>query len=154
MLHEAHGWIEDLTIPATPRFKAKVAAEYGEMVYNGQWFSPLHQDLAADVAKQPAVRDRPPSGSSSTRATSSSPVRSRPNRSTTSPWPYPRKGDQYNHDAAIGFISIYGLSLRNQAQTQLKGNTPDDMLRSARRKKPPSNKIKGAINSFRNLLPL
>ncbi len=128
VLHKAHRWLEDLTLTRdSARFKEKVAAEYAEMVYNGLWFSPLHQDLAAYVASSQrfvtgTVRLKLYKGT----------VTKTGSRSPQSLYNFSLatydKGDQYNHDAAVGFINIYGLSLRNQAQIQLKGNTPDDML--------------------------
>ena len=128
VLHKAHRWLEDLTLTRdSARFKDKVAAEYAELVYNGLWFSPLHQDLAAYVASSQrfvtgTVRLKLYKGTI-TKSGSRSP-QSLYNFSLAT---YD-KGDQYNHDAAVGFINIYGLSLRNQSQIQLKGNSPDDML--------------------------
>lgn len=128
VLHKAHTWIEDLTMTRdASRFKAKVAAEYADMVYNGQWFSPLHQDLQAYVTSSQrfvtgTIRLKLYKGNV-IKGGSQSP-KSLYNFSLAT---YD-KGDQYNHDAAIGFINIFGLSLRNQAQTQLKGNSADDML--------------------------
>ncbi len=128
VLHKAHTWIEDLTMTRdAARFKAKVAAEYADMVYNGQWFSPLHQDLAAYVASS----QRFATGTIRLKLYKGNVIKSG-SQSPKSLYNFSLatydKGDQYNHDAAIGFINIFGLSLRNQAQTQLKGNTPDDML--------------------------
>lgn len=128
VLHKAHRWLEDMTLTRdSARFKEKVAAEYADMVYNGQWFSPLHQDLAAYVASSQryvtgTVRLKLFKGTI-TKAGTRSP-QSLYNFSLAT---YD-KGDQYNHDAAVGFINIYGLSLRNQSQIQLKGSTPGDML--------------------------
>ena len=128
VLHKAHRWLEDLTLTReAARFKEKVAAEYADLVYNGLWFSPLHQDLAAYVASSQrfvtgTIRLKLYQGAV-IKAGSRSP-QSLYNLSLAT---YD-KGDQFNHDAAVGFINIYGLSSRNQAQTQLKGNTPDDML--------------------------
>src|SRR5256885_12240165 len=39
------------------RFKARVAQEYAELVYNGLWFSAHHQDLATYV-RSAALRQR------------------------------------------------------------------------------------------------
>jgi argininosuccinate synthase len=128
VLHKAHGWLEDLTLTReSARFKEKVAGEYADMVYNGLWFSPLHQDLAAYVASSQrfvtgTVRLKLYKG-----AVIKAGTRSPQSLYNFSLATYD-KGDQYNHDAAVGFINIYGLSLRNQSQIQLKGNTPDDML--------------------------
>jgi argininosuccinate synthase len=128
VLHKAHGWLEDLTLTReSARFKEKVAAEYADLVYNGLWFSPLHQDLAAYVASS----QRFVTGTVRLKLYKGTVIKSG-TRSPQSLYNFSLatydKGDQYNHDAAVGFINIYGLSLRNQSQIQLKGNTPDDML--------------------------
>lgn len=128
LLHKAHNWLEDMTLTKeSARFKAKAAAEYADLVYNGLWFSPLHQDLAAYVASSQryvtgTVRVKLLKGTIS-KAGSKSP-KSLYNFALAT---YD-KGDQYNHDAAIGFINIFGLSLRNQSQIQLAGSTQDEML--------------------------
>jgi argininosuccinate synthase len=38
-------------------------------------------------------------------------------------------GDLFDHAAAVGFINIYGLQLRTQAQLQLGGSSPRDSMR-------------------------
>lgn len=128
VLHKAHRWLEDITLTKeAARFKEKVAAEYADLIYNGLWFSPLHQDLAAYVASS----QRFVTGTVRLKLFKGMVVKSG-TRSPQSLYNFALatydKGDQYNHDAAIGFINIFGLGLRNQSQTQLKGNTPDDML--------------------------
>jgi argininosuccinate synthase len=128
LLHKAHQWLEDMTLTKeSARFKAKVAAEYADLVYNGLWFSPLHQDLAAYVASSQryvtgTVRVKLFKGQIS-KAGSKSP-KSLYNFALAT---YD-KGDQYNHDAAIGFINIFGLSLRNQSQIQLASGDQKDLL--------------------------
>ncbi len=128
VLHKAHRWLEDMTTTRdAARFKDKVAAEYADMVYNGQWFSPLHQDLQAYVTSSQryvsgTVRLKLFKGTITKAGTKS------PQSLYNFALATYDKGDQYNHDAAIGFINIYGLSLRNQSQIQLKGSSPDDML--------------------------
>jgi argininosuccinate synthase len=50
ILHLAHRALEDMVLTKeTLRFKAKVAQEYADLVYNGLWFTAHHQDLAAYV---------------------------------------------------------------------------------------------------------
>jgi argininosuccinate synthase len=128
ILHRAHQILEDLTLTKdSARFKAKVAAEYADMIYNGLWFSPLHQDIAAYIASSQrfvtgTVRLKLFKGTITVAGRKS--PKSLYNFSLAT---YD-KGDQYNHDAAIGFINVFGLSLRNQSQIQLKGSSHDDML--------------------------
>ena len=40
------------------------------------------------------------------------------------------KGDLFQHDASVGFIQLYGLPLRTQAQLQFAGRTPEQMMRA------------------------
>ena len=48
----AHRELEALTLDrATAHFKQKLALEYADLVYNGQWFTPLREALDAFVAK-------------------------------------------------------------------------------------------------------
>src|SRR5579875_3436823 len=50
VLHSAHSALESLTLSRDQvRFKEIVSAEYARLVYNGQWYSALHQDLATYV---------------------------------------------------------------------------------------------------------
>lgn len=128
VLHKAHQWLEDMTSTRdAARFKAKVAAEYADLIYNGQWFSPLHQDLAAYVASSQryvtgTVRMKLFKGTLTKAGTKS------PKSLYNFALATYDKGDAYNHDAAVGFINIFGLSLRNQSQIQLAGAKPDEML--------------------------
>src|SRR6266446_1190325 len=119
VLHAAHCALESLTLSRDQsRFKEVVAAEYARLIYNGQWYSALHQDLAAYVQ--------------STQRFVSGVVRVK-----LSPWHCAvvgRKsehslynhslatydsGDQFDHNAALGFIKLWGLPLTTQAQAQL-----------------------------------
>ncbi len=48
VLHEAHREIEFLTLSKESlRFKTLVSQAYADLIYNGLWFSQLHQDLMA-----------------------------------------------------------------------------------------------------------
>ena len=50
VLLQAHQALEAMTLSKDQlRFKQKVAVEYADLIYNGLWFSSLHQDLAAYV---------------------------------------------------------------------------------------------------------
>ena len=119
VLHSAHHALESLTLSRDQaRFKEVVAGEYARLIYNGQWYSALHQDLAAYVQ--------------STQRFVSGVVRVK-----LSPWHCAvvgRKsehslynhslatydsGDQFDHNAALGFIKLWGLPLTTQAQAQL-----------------------------------
>ncbi len=50
LLHEAHEALESITLDSeTAHFKSVMALRYAELVYNGQWFSPLREALDAFV---------------------------------------------------------------------------------------------------------
>jgi argininosuccinate synthase len=119
VLHAAHQALESLTLSRDQaRFKETVAGEYSRLIYNGQWYSALHQDLATYVQ--------------STQRFVSGTVRLK-----LAPWHCTvvgRKsehslynhalatydsGDQFDHNAALGFIKLWGLPLTTQAQAQL-----------------------------------
>lgn len=52
ILYEAHRLLETITLDkATQHYKQLVAVKFGEMVYDGQWFTPLREALSAFVAK-------------------------------------------------------------------------------------------------------
>src|SRR6266487_3834027 len=119
VLHTAHKALESLTLSREQlRFKDIVAGEYARLIYNGQWYSALHQDLAAYIQ--------------STQRFVSGEVRVKLSRGACSV--VGRKsehslysiglatydsGDQFDHNAALGFIKLWGLPLSTQAQAQL-----------------------------------
>ena len=121
ILHAAHKALEGLTLTKdSARFKAKVSAEYADLIYNGLWFSSLHQDLAAYVASSQrhvsgVVRVRLHKGTCSVVG----------RQSPKSLYSYQLatydKADAFDHRAAEGFIKLWGLPLRTQAQVQLLG---------------------------------
>ena len=52
ILMAAHNELESLTLDrATSHFKQKIALDYAEIVYNGQWFTPLREALDAFVSQ-------------------------------------------------------------------------------------------------------
>ncbi|GAC1616242.1 MAG: argininosuccinate synthase [Ktedonobacteraceae bacterium] len=119
VLHAAHKALESLTLSRDQtRFKESVVSEYSRLIYNGQWYSALHQDLATYVQ--------------STQRFVSGVVRMKFSRGTCAV--VGRKsehslynhalatydsGDQFDHNAALGFIKLWGLPLTTQAQVQL-----------------------------------
>jgi argininosuccinate synthase len=125
-LHVAHEALEQLTL-SKPQLRTKNALrqEYADLIYNGLWFTAHHQDLAAYV--------------SSTQRHVSGVVRMRLHKgqavaigkkSPKSLYSYQLatydRGDQYDHNAALGFINIWGLPVAQQARTQLlaEGEAP------------------------------
>jgi argininosuccinate synthase len=118
ILHTAHRALEDLVLDAeVARFKASVAAEYARMVYQGKWFTSNRRDLDAYVqstqkAVSGMVRVKLHKGSAQVIGRSSPFSLYRPRLATYS------SGDQFDHQAAVGFIKLVGLPVRTQAEVQ------------------------------------
>jgi argininosuccinate synthase len=118
VLLAAHQALEALTLSKDQlRFKQKVAMEYADLVYNGLWFSALHRDLAAYVQ--------------STQRFVSGTVRLKLFKGTCMPVGRKSdyslynfslatydKGDVFDQSASPGFIHIWGLPVKTQAQVQ------------------------------------
>jgi len=119
VLHLAHREIESLTMSKqAQRFKSFVSQEYADLIYNGQWFSVFHQDLAQFVVSSQRfvsgqVRMKLFKGSATVAGRKSENSLYSKNLATY------EKGDQFDHDAAKGFIRLWGLSQQTQAQLQL-----------------------------------
>ncbi|MFC1907800.1 argininosuccinate synthase [Chloroflexota bacterium] len=99
------------------RFKQRVAQEYADLIYNGLWFTSLHQDLAAYVQSSQrcvtgTVRLKFFKGTCSIVG----------RKSPFSLYSYGLatydKGDVFDQSASPGFIHIWGLPVRTQAQVQ------------------------------------
>jgi argininosuccinate synthase len=118
ILHAAHRALEDLVLDAeVARFKASVAAEYARMVYQGKWFTSHRRDLDAYVLSTQSavtgmVRVKLHKGSAQVIGRSSPHSLYRPQLATYS------SGDQFDHQAAVGFIKLVGLPVRTQAEVQ------------------------------------
>jgi len=118
VLLAAHLALEELTLSRDQlRFKQRVAQEYADLVYNGLWFSALRRDLAAYVASTQrhvtgAVRVRLFKGTCTVVG----------RKSDKSLYSYSLatydEEDRFDQSAAVGFIEVYGLPVRTQAQAQ------------------------------------
>ena len=114
----AHDALEALTLSRDQqRMKARVAQEYADLIYNGLWFSAHHQDLAAYVQ------------STQRQVTGTVRVKLHKGAATAVGRKSPKslydfalatydKADQFDSAAAPGFIHIWGLPVRVQAQAQ------------------------------------
>ncbi|MBI2953095.1 MAG: argininosuccinate synthase [Chloroflexi bacterium] len=124
-LHKAHQALETLTLSRdSVRFKAIVAQHYADLVYNGLWFSSLHQDIAAYIASSQrnvsgTVRVKLFKGICQVVGRQSE--RSLYNHALAT---YDR-GDTFDYQAAEGFIKLWGLPLKTQAQVQMLGQGGD-----------------------------
>jgi argininosuccinate synthase len=118
ILHTAHRALEDMVLDAeVARFKASVAAEYARMVYQGKWFTSHRRDLDAyaqstQSAVTGTVRVKLHKGAAQVIGRSSPYSLYRPQLATYS------SGDQFDHQAAVGFIKLVGLPVRTQAEVQ------------------------------------
>jgi argininosuccinate synthase len=119
ILHDAHRELETLCLSKqSQRFKTLVAQEYADIIYNGLWFSAFHQDLAAFVASNQRfvsgqVRVKLLKGKATVVGRKSEHSLYSKKLATY------ESGDQFDHDAAKGFIRLWGLGQQTQAQRQL-----------------------------------
>lgn len=115
ILYHAHEVLETLTLDKeTSHYKALVAQKYGELVYNGQWYTPLREALDAFVNKtQEAV-----TGTVKLKLYKGNII----NAGTTSPNSLYSEDvatfgadEVYNQKDAEGFINLFGLPLKVKA---------------------------------------
>jgi argininosuccinate synthase len=119
LLIQAHQGLEAMTMSKDQlRFKQKVAVECADLIYNGLWFSQLNRDLSAYILSSQryvtgAVRVKLFKGTATVVG-------------RKSPWSLYNlslatydKGDKFNQKDAEGFIHLWGLSVKTQAQVQL-----------------------------------
>ncbi|MBN1191403.1 MAG: argininosuccinate synthase [Dehalococcoidales bacterium] len=118
VLFQAHLALEDMVLTKQQlRFKQQVAVEYADLIYNGLWFSAMHQDLAAYVKSTQrfvsgTVRVKLHKGSSMVVG----------RKSLYSLYSYKLatydKEDEFDQSNSVGFIQLWGLPTRTQALLQ------------------------------------
>ena len=121
ILYEAHRLLETITLDkATQHYKQLIAVKFGEMVYDGQWFTPLREALSAFVSK--------------TQETVTGDVRLRiykgnvTSAGITSPYSlysediatFDDDGGAYSQKDSEGFINLFGLPLKVKAMLDKK----------------------------------
>ena len=117
-LLRAHQALEAVTLAKDQlRFKQDAAKVYADLIYNGLWFTSLHQDLAAYVKSSQrfvsgTVRLKLLKGNCT--------VVGRNSRFSLYDYGLATydKGDKFDQSAAAGFIHIWGLPVRTQVQVQ------------------------------------
>jgi argininosuccinate synthase len=133
MLLLAHKALEALTLSKDQlRFKEKVALEYADLIYNGLWFTALHQDIAAYVQSTQRhvtgmVRVKLHKGKATVVG----------RKSPKSLYSYSLatydKGDVFDQSASLGFIHILGLPVKTQAQVQPLELLPESLDKKEKR---------------------
>jgi argininosuccinate synthase len=118
VLLKAHQALENLVLSKEQlRFKAGVASEYADLIYNGLWFTGMRQDLAAYVESTQryvtgTIRVKLFKGNCQIVG----------RKSPYSLYDYSLatydKGDAFDQSASPGFIHIWGLPVRTQARVQ------------------------------------
>jgi argininosuccinate synthase len=120
ILYHAHEVLETLCLDKmTQHFKAKLALEYADLVYNGQWYTPLREAMDAFVDKtQETV-----TGDVKLKLYKGNII----NAGVTSPYTLhdlevASFGEEkvYNQADATGFINLFGLPLKVKAQLDAK----------------------------------
>ncbi|MGB2939020.1 MAG: argininosuccinate synthase [Candidatus Dormiibacterota bacterium] len=114
----AHAALEDMTLSKDVlRFKQKVAAEWGDLTYNGLWFSSLRHDLYGFVRSTQEhvngeVRLKLYRGNATVVGRKAPEALYQKELATYG------AGDTFDQGAAAGFIHLWGLPLRTQARVQ------------------------------------
>jgi argininosuccinate synthase len=118
LLLSAHQALEDMTLAKDQsRFKAKVALEYADLIYNGLWFTANRQDMVAYVESTQrfvsgTVRVKLFKGACTVVG------RKSPYSLYSHGLATYEKGDQFDQSASPGFIQIFGLPVKTQARVQ------------------------------------
>lgn len=120
ILYKAHQWLESICIDKeTMHYKQGVAIKFGEILYNGQWFTPLREALSAFVDK--------------TSETVSGDVKLKLYKGNITPAsissPYTLyseqiasfgEDDSYDQNDSAGFINLFGLPIKVKAMADAK----------------------------------
>ena len=118
ILYKAHDVLETITLDKeTAHFKAIVAQKLAELVYNGQWFTPLREAIGAFVDDT----QKTVTGDVKLKLYKGNII----NAGVTSPYSLYNEqtasfgeDDDYNQADSAGFINLYGLPIKVRAQAQ------------------------------------
>lgn len=120
IMYKAHALLETITLDKeTQHFMQHVAVKYGELVYNGQWFTPLREALDAfvDKANENVNGDVKlklykgniiPAGMTSPTTLYSEQIASF------------GEDDSYDQSDSAGFINLFGLPIKVKAMQEAK----------------------------------
>jgi argininosuccinate synthase len=115
-LIKAHKELEDLTLTKdVAHFKPIIAHKLTELIYNGLWFSPLHKALLAFIESTQknvtgTVRVKLFKGHAIVEGRKSENSLYDEKLATYT------KADEFNHQAAVGFIELFGLPTKVYSQ--------------------------------------
>ena len=122
ILYKAHQLLEMITLDKeSAHFKAQLAQKYADIVYNGQWFTPLREalDAFADSLEKTVT------GDVKLKLYKGNMI----NAGVTSPYSlYDEQtasfgeDEDYNQADAAGFINLFGLSIRERAKLSKNWN--------------------------------
>ena len=116
ILYKAHEMLETITFDKeTQHYKRLVAQKFGELVYNGQWFTPLREALSAFVDET----QKTVTGDVKVKLYKGNVI----NAGITSPYTlydenvasFGDDGGAYDQKDAAGFINLFGLSIKVKA---------------------------------------
>ena len=122
ILYKAHELLETITLDKeTQHYKQQVGAKFGEIVYNGQWFTPLRKALSAfvdsvsenvtgDVKLKLYKGNIIPAGITS------------PNTLYSEEIATFGEDDSYDQNDSAGFINLFGLPIKVRAMQEAKKN--------------------------------
>ncbi|WP_297128596.1 argininosuccinate synthase [uncultured Eubacterium sp.] len=123
ILYKAHEMLETITLDKeTQHYKKLIAQKFGELVYNGQWFTPLREALSAFVDET----QKTVCGDVKVKLYKGNVI----NAGITSPYTlydenvasFGDDGGAYNQADAAGFINLFGLSIKVKALLDQKRN--------------------------------
>lgn len=120
ILYKAHELLESITLDKeTQHFKQHVAVKFGEIVYNGQWFTPLREALSAFVDETSKtvngeVKLKLYKGNISSAGMSS------PDTLYSEQIASFGEDDSYDQNDSAGFINLFGLPIKVKAMMDAK----------------------------------
>ena len=113
ILYKAHEMLETITLDKeTQHYKRIIAQKFGELVYNGQWFTPLREALSAFVDET----QKTVTGDVKVKLYKGNVI----NAGITSPYTlydenvasFGDDGGAYDQKDSAGFINLYGLTIK------------------------------------------
>ncbi len=126
VLLQAHQALQQLNLSKEQlRLKQKVAIEYADLIYNGLWFSAFHSDLAAYIKST----QRFVTGTIKLKLYRGSSVvvgRKSPSSLYSHGLATYDKGDIFDQSVSAGFIQLWGLPVKTQAEVQGTGGFEED----------------------------